>query len=135
MEYVNGQSRYKRQLILDDGRLNIGYRVLSFRCWPQDYDEGMTFQANLSTQESGTDQLDAGNSAQIAWYLGNYYLNIVPGVIDPEHVVTTNMFLRIKQNVDYQGINYLIEMEEVFLTDDEAIITIIKNDGQDLEDI
>lgn len=126
-------ARAKRQLVVEDGRVNVGYRITSFRCWPFDYDEGMTFQANLSVSESGTDELNANNSAQIAWILGNYYLNIEDATIDPNHIVNQTLFIRTKQSVPYQKLNYLIEMVEVDLTDDEAIITLVKNNLQNVD--
>lgn len=129
----NGTSRSKRQLVVEDGRINIGYRVTSFRVWPFDYDEGMTFQANLSVSESGTDQLDASNSSQIAWILGNYYLNIEDATIDPEHIVNQTLYIRTKQSVEYQRLNYLIEMVEIELSDDEAIMTLVKNNQQNIQ--
>ena len=127
-------NRFKRQLVVEDGRINVGYRVTSFRCWPFDYDQTFAFQANLSVSESGTDELDASNSSQIAWVLGNHYIEeSLHGIIDPEHIVNKDLFIRTKLSQTYQKLNYLIELVEVELTDDEAIMTLVKNSQQNLD--
>jgi hypothetical protein len=129
-----GASSAKRQLIVEDGRLNIGYRVTSFQVWPADYDVNLSYQASLSVSNSGSDELDASNSSQIAWVLGNYYLSTLPATLDPEHIVNQELYIRTKFSDPFAKMNYLIEMVEVSLSDDEAIITIVKNSQQNTID-
>ena len=124
----------KRQLILDDGRLTIGYKVLSFEVWPMTYDVNTSYHATLSTDVSSDLELNASDNRQIAWVLFNTYQSTFAGMIDPDHIVNRNLFIRIKRGQDYLNYNYLIVMEEVLLSDDESIMTIIKNEAQDIAD-
>jgi hypothetical protein len=78
--------------------------------------------------------MNAGDNRQFAWYqssvsstLGNI---IQPyGVIDPDHIVNRDLFLTM-DNTTNGVYNYLIEAQVVELTDDEAIVTIIKETSQ-----
>ena len=125
----------KRQLILDDGRLTVGYKVKEFFCWPMTYDSSTSFHAHLSTDVSSDLDMNASDNRQIAWVLFNTYTSAIGAIIDPDHIVNRNLYIRVKRGQDYLNYNYLIIMEEVSLSDDESIMTLIKNEAQDIADI
>lgn len=93
--------------------------------------------------------MDAGDNTQFGWA---YYAQVasVPssgptesglqaaysgydnGLIDPDHIINRDLFisLRFSSTAVY---NYLIVCELLELTDDEAIVTIIKENSQSIE--
>ena len=126
-----------KRLIVDDGRLNHGYKVVSFviACDPG----SATFDAyaTLSLDLDSDKQWDWGDNRQIGWSSTN--VSSTAGVqtpftlIDPDHIIIQDLF--IQAQVGTAGgttmVNYLIELEPVALTDDQAIITLIKERSQD----
>lgn len=133
-----------RELILDDGRINYGYRITSFRMWPdQMYTEDHAFNAYLSYARMPADAtFDASDNRQIAWswYIQSGFQPAPNGlplgstgfdnhIIDPDHLVNRDLVLNMFNSTD-RAMNYLIELEERVLSDDEAIITIIKESSQ-----
>jgi hypothetical protein len=50
-------------------------------------------------------------------------------VIDPDHVIIQDLWIRNENAVD--EVNYLIELEPVDLNDDQAILSLIKERSQD----
>ena len=77
--------------------------------------------------------MDSGDNRQIGWAYfsdqgasgGHEYRSI----IDPDHIVNRDLFLSM-MNTTGGTYNYLIEAHVVELSDDEAIITIIKETSQ-----
>jgi hypothetical protein len=121
-------------LIVDDGRLNHGYRVVSFVVFPY-APAGATQQTpvTLGLDYDMGPNIDASDNRQIAWAItvyGSGALEAQPtSVIDPDHVVIQDLWIRNENNVD--EVNYLIELETVDLTDDQAILSLIKERSQD----
>ena len=125
----------KKNLIASDGLVNFGLKIVSFRIWnEQTPTAGSTFTGILSldTIASG-DNMNAGDNRQIAWTFANSnsLASIVSmqSIIDPDHIVNRDLFLTM-DNTSAGIYNYLIECQVVELTDDEAIITIIKETSQ-----
>jgi len=54
---------------------------------------------------------------------------------DPDHIVVRdlNIIFPVVSNTDIQSVNYYILMEEYDITDQEAIISIIKEESQDVD--
>ena len=130
----------KRQLILDDGRPNHGLKVLSFQIWSDVSTPSSGISASLSLQAipAGLSFFDAADNRQIAWftsafdYSGGGTFSIAPFVvIDPNHIVNESLFIEAfaSANVNY---SYLIVCEEYTLSDDEAIISLIKERSQNV---
>tara|TARA_Y100001937_G_scaffold117996_1_gene171848 strand:+ start:637 stop:1092 length:456 start_codon:yes stop_codon:yes gene_type:complete len=127
-------------LLVEDGLINVGYRVKSFDVWPSDVVTPNFIQYNavltMSTLPSPV-IMDASNNAQIAWAFEecqNAPVSINAGMyrsyLDPDHVAVRDLFVQISgTDGDY---NYLLVIEKVELTDDEAIIQIIKEESQSL---
>jgi len=123
-----------RQLIVDDGRLNQGYRVVSFVVFPY-APAGATQQTpvTLGLDYDMGPNMDASDSRQIGWAVTVYGTGSLEGnnisVIDPNHVIIRDLWIRNENGVDQ--VNYLIELEYVELTDDQAVLTLIKERSQD----
>lgn len=131
------EGRTKR-LVVDDGRLNHGYRVVSFVIGG----DGILSAANdvsatLSLDDDSPLTWDWGDNRQIGWASTN--VDSVAGtnapfsLIDPDHIVIMDLYIQ-GQTGSAGGtgvINYLIELEPVGLTYDEAILTLIKERSQD----
>jgi len=123
-----------RRLIVDDGRLNHGYRVVSFVVFPY-APAGATQQTpvTLGLDYDMGPNMDASDNRQIGWAVTVYGTGSLEGgqisVIDPDHIVIRDLYIRNENSND--EVNYLIELEAVDLTDDQAILTLIKERSQD----
>ena len=141
------------QLILNDQLINRGLRVKSFTVWPTRLygksTSDVQYNAILSYAQlaDATVQMDASDNTQFGWAFGGQSggTNIgVPPItypdtdlgdrmiIDPDHIVNRDLFVSFRNSAN-QPFNYLIECELLELTDDEAIITIIKENSQSVE--
>jgi hypothetical protein len=132
----------RRQLILDDGRINVGYRIIDFRIWNSDMIgsvHSFASQAHLSMGLEATSALPlASDNREIAWASFN---TLTSGtlydfrLVDPDHIVVRDLFLIFPQvdNTIESTVNYYILMEEYDITDQEAIISIIKEESQDVD--
>lgn len=133
----------RRQLILDDGRINVGYRVIDFRIWNSDmigYQAAFGAQAHLAMGLEPTAALPlASDNREIAWAAYNTSAgNMITSaaLTDPDHIVVRDLYLIFPQ-VDNTGfdvkVNYYVLLEEYDITDQEAIISIIKEESQDVD--
>jgi len=73
--------------------------------------------------------MDAGDNRQFGWTVGNGSAEIHSEFLDPDHIINRDMFLSFVTS-DTGTYNYLIEMQVYELSDDEAIISIIKETSQ-----
>ena len=136
IEVVGGVAR--ANLIASDGLVNFGLLIKSFRTWNSVLPDGSgnrshTGILSLDTIIAGSN-MNAGDNRQFAWSMTS--VNGVDGnviqprsIIDPDHIVNRDLFLTFTNTTD-ATYNYLIEAQVVELTDDEAIITIIKETSQ-----
>lgn len=128
----------KLNLVVADGLINYGLRILRFRIWPSSTNASFGpqhYQAILSLDTiSAASGMNAGTNAQIAWAYSEATVNGVHQadreIIDPDHIVNRDLFLTLGGPTTSETWNYLIETQVVDLTDDEAIITIIKENSQ-----
>ena len=125
-------------LIAADGLVNYGLKINSFQIWPS-RNQGSVFQPykytgilSLDTIIAGAN-MNAGDNRQFAW---SFFSSDAGGVlvnhrtvIDPDHIVNRDLFLTM-DDTSTDTYNYLIEAQVVELSDDEAIITIIKETSQ-----
>lgn len=125
---------YKKQLILDDGLINQGYRIEAFMIWPTDFVNlhalNRSQYAQLATDLTPQTEMFGKDNRQIAWSMMGK--DSQTNVIDPDHIVNRDLYLRAYTNGNNEeiGINYLIVMRKYTLTDDEAIVTIVKEESQ-----
>ena len=132
----------RRALILDDGRINIGYRIIQFRIWNADatgFNDAFASDAHLSMSMDITSALgDASDNREIAWAAYNTGTGFGIdqfNLVDPDHIVVRdlNLIFPSVTNTDISRVNYYILMEEYDITDQEAIISIIKEESQDVD--
>jgi hypothetical protein len=138
---LQGIGNLKRELLLDDGLINQGYRITGFFVWSGIRDDNFC-QATLSSQPkiAGSDQ-NASINTEIAWTTyGTVTGPLTAGavyhdrIIDEDHVINRDLFISMvsaSSNVN-QTWNYLITMESRKLSDDEAILAIIREEAQNV---
>jgi len=128
----------KKSLVASDGLINFGLRIIRFTVWPENGWTGgsdNTFTGILSLDTvSGGSNMNAGDNTQFAWtfssvHVASSVMNPVREIIDPDHIVNRDLFLSM-DNTTNGLFNYLIECQVVELSDDEAIISIIKEISQ-----
>ena len=136
----------KRLLILDDGRINVGYKIIDFHIYnsrmaSETGSECFPVQAHLALSiEPNANALPrASDNREIAW--AAYQTNTQSGITtyaltDPDHIVVRDLqivFPQVKNTNNVDDVNYYILMEEYEITDTEAIISIIKEESQDVD--
>ena len=133
---VTGGGVARKNLVVSDGLVNYGLKILSFTMWNTILTGGAARNLNgilsLDTIPSGTD-MNAADNRQFAWTFestgaGGEFIS-TRSIIDPDHIVNRDLFLTM-DNTSNGVYNYLIEAQVVELSDDEAIITIIKETSQ-----
>ena len=136
----------EKNLIVDDLRINEGLVIEEFVIWPQRGFSTVprTCNAILSYSALGdaAELMDAGDNTQFGWAAFDYsqIAPAPPGIggnnynqfnyIDPNHIVNRDMFLSLRLSTSGIPFNYLIICRQVELSDNEAIITIIKENSQ-----
>lgn len=124
-----------KQIVVDDGRLNYGYIVREFYAWVNGASADGVYVV-LGKEYDMVASGDASDGRQIAW-AGNAWstgTGLTAGafsVIDPDHVIIQDLYIRRENPSDVA--NYLIVLEERQLTDDESILQLIKERSQDDE--
>lgn len=118
----------KKNLIAADGLINYGLRIERLQVWAVDPSDSFISILSYDKIASGT-QMNAGDNRQFAWTVGSGQGDVNPSYLDPDHIVNRDMFLTLVNSAP-GTYNYLIEMRVVELSDDEAIITIIKETSQ-----
>ncbi|GAJ19354.1 unnamed protein product, partial [marine sediment metagenome] len=133
IDVVAGVAR--KNIIVSDGLVNYGLKIKSFTLWIDNFTLAHTMQGILSydTISSGA-VFNAGDNRQFGW---TFYANSgaigevteLQSIIDPDHIVNRDLFLTMFASTP-ATYNYLIEAQVVELSDEEAIITIIKETSQ-----
>jgi len=128
----------RRNLILDDGRINVGYKIISFHIWNSDMCgtlNSFASQAHLSMGLEITSALpDAADNREIGWAKWQTSQEVW-SLVDPDHIVVRdlNLIFPLVNNISENRVNYYIMMEEYDISDQEAIISIIKEESQDVD--
>jgi hypothetical protein len=133
-QFVEGQVK---RLVVDDGRLNHGYKVVNFYISAGVGASNLDSQAVLSLDYDAPASWNWGDNRQIAW-ASQRVADTSGGqplfaVIDPEHVVIMDLYIQgiVGTGGGSDPINYLIQLEPLELTNDQAILTLIKERSQD----
>lgn len=121
------------RLIVDDGRTKHGYIVREFYVWPRGVSDDGVF-ATLGTQYDMSPGANAADNRQIAWAGSAWGTGVATQagalhVVDPDHIVINDLWIRRESAVD--ECNYLVILEPVTLSEDEAIMALIKERSQD----
>lgn len=118
----------KKQLILSDGLINYGLKITKFQIWAVDPADNFRAILSYETLPAGS-EMNAGDNRQFGWSVGNGSAEIHSEFLDPDHIINRDMELSVV-HADLGLYNYLIEMQVYELSDDEAIISIIKETSQ-----
>jgi hypothetical protein len=130
---ITAGSTGKLQLLVDDGNINVGYKVNEFYVWSNAGTTSFLSYLSFAPQVLGAALMDSGNNSQFAWtWLGSGAGSSIERIIDPDHIAVRDLFLTIEQAGGAEPFNYMIEVEEYSISDDEAIINIIKEGSQSL---
>jgi len=143
----------EKNLILNDQLINRGLRVTGFFMWPEFVSNGQSRTCNAilsyaALPAAGT-VMDAGDNTQLGWAFYATAAEIAPTapdipavapsysgffnqLIDPDHIINRDLFISLRNSTN-ATFNYLVVCEFMELTDDEAIVTIIKENSQSIE--
>ena len=126
----NLKAHTTERVIVDDGVFTDGCRVTAFRVFPTAA-TGDDAQGLLALDEDAlTGGWDASDNRQIGWsffFIGTNGGNIGAFIAD-NHVVVRDLFV---QNFSGVAMNYIIDVERVSLSDDQAILALIQERAQD----
>jgi len=121
-----------KRLIVDDGQLNVGHRVVEFVVWATGIDSSEDPECILGKSSDMNNEWDASDNRQIGWAgQTTSSTSRIMGfnLLDPDNIVIQDLF--IYNRADTEPANYLVVVEPVSLTDDEAVLQLIKERGQD----
>jgi len=120
-----------KRLIVDDGRLNHGMKVKEFHVWAISKSSSDDPECSLGLDYDMSPNWDASDNRQIAWagMTTTQTTRLMDfSLIDPDHIVIQDLWI---QNFSSDPANYLVILEPVELTDDQAILSLIKERSQD----
>jgi hypothetical protein len=133
-QFIEGETK---RLVVDDGRLNHGYKVVNFAISAGVGSTALDSQAVLALDYDSPASWNWGDNRQIAW-ASQRVADVSGGqpvfaVIDPDHIVIMDLYIQgiVGGGGGSDVINYLIELEPMELTDDQAILALIKERSQD----
>lgn len=124
-----------RELIIDDGRYTMGHRIVRFEIFPNDLSTGAADVSGMLVKEAAAAQQnwDASDSRQVAWSSTTMStanaVNNKTDIIDPDHVVIRELY--VTGYASSGDVNYLVVLEPITLTQDEAVLQLIKERSQD----
>lgn len=133
-QFVEGTAT---RLILDDGRLNHGHKIINFIVSGDPSASANDAYAVLSLDYDSPTAWDWSDNRQIAWAaspvdsVGSIHLG--ESVVDPDHIVLQDLWINgvVGSSGGSSVINYLVELELVELSNDQSILTLIKERSQD----
>ena len=131
---VSAGGTAKQQLIVDDGLINRGYKVVNWYLW-ENGGSPTQFAGVLSMQPIITaNDMDASNNTQIGWIWQSRITEgggIKETILDPNHIIVRDLYVTIT-NASNDDYNFLIELEELPISNETAIMSIIKEGSQSL---
>lgn len=123
----------QKRLILDDGNFNNGFIVRKFVVAGDPRDSTDEAYATLMLDKDADKVWNWGDNRQIAWAAAhNRATNSVDTpfiLVDMDTVVVADMYIGGESNSPY--INYYVQLERIELTDNQAVMTLIKERSQD----
>ena len=123
----------KRRLIVDDGNFNDGWRITRFVV-AGDSVNNDEVAAKISFQRSTTNFWRWDNNLEIAWAANRQTAQATwggfDGAIDPSAVIVADCWIT-GASANGNDINFMIEIERVELSDDQAILALIQERAQD----
>ena len=119
-----------KRLVVDDGRLTHAMIVEEFHVWAVSINSGDDPECVLGLNFDMNGKWDAADNRQIAWAgmtatAGSRLMTFE--LIDKNHIVNQDLYIN---NFSAHPANYLITMKAKTLSEDEAIMTLIKEASQ-----
>ena len=127
----------KKTLMVDDGRLTHGHRITSIRMWPALASQVGDLSCTLATNDiAASIPMDASNNGQIGWVYASFSTSQGNGfewILDPNHIVVEELVLVANFGANFaDGVNYMITLEPILLTESESAVVQIKARQQNL---
>ena len=124
----------QRRLIIDDGRFQHGMKIRELYLFPVEDGGTQLTTVTLATQYDSSAGMDAEDNRQIGWGVVGYSTSggtqvQALTVVDPDRVIVRDLYVR-NNNVN-DPVNFLIVMEAITMTDEQAILQLIKERSQD----
>jgi len=129
----------KKDLLVDDGRLTHGFIIKSFTMWPARSGQVGDFSAVLATKTSGAGlPMNASDNRQVAWSFCPYATSLgstVQSIILPDEIILEELIIIADWVAPsfLDGLDYLIELCPITITDSHSALVLINNKSQDLE--
>ena len=126
----------KRRLIVDDGQFTQAHRVKAFYIFPVDLSSGAAdVQGVLAIDEDGLQvNWRADDNRQIGWssttMSTSNALNNFTSIIDPDHIIVRDLWVTASSGSG--DINFMVELEPVTITEDHAVLALLKEVSQDV---
>ena len=126
---------------LFDGRFDTAYVVREFRIWSSDYSTSsapdvigkLATSRNATTTPAGF--FDASNNIEIAWATSagstDGGLGFGDYIIDPENLLTEDIFVYVRSTVDTTPVNYLVVLDKYDITEALGAVTMAKDRSGD----
>ena len=116
-----------RRIIVDDGQFNEGWVVKKFVVAGDNI--GSSEVSGLLALHECKKTWDFSVEHQIAWASARQTTEAAwggfPGVIDTSHVVIRDLYVSVNDSTG-RMVNYLIELERVSLSDDQAVMALLQ---------
>ena len=125
-----------KRLILDDGQFTKGHKVLAVHTWPASITGGEDAQVTLSLQYDASTAWNAGDNRQIGWAAfrngstGSTETVNTFSLIDPNKIVVRDLWI-VNDISGTTTTNYMVVLERQDMTEDEAVLQLIKETSQD----
>jgi hypothetical protein len=122
-----------KRLVVDDGRLNHGYIVKEFYAWTTSISGQRNAELTLSLNKNTPSSWRADDGGQIGWAgmvtdVGGVESLQSFSLIDPDHVVLRDLYI---SSFNADDSNYMVVLETLDLTENETILTLVKEDFND----
>lgn len=128
-----------RHVITQNDLRGVGWRVKEFHIWPNNMEANAHVAAKLWIGEEddggSLTYSDAGDNRCIAWAMagggrspGELEPSTKWSLVDPDHLWTSTLSIH---TLTVESVAYLVILEQMDLTDDQEIMTLIKERSQD----
>jgi len=122
------------KVIFNSPQDNVGWIVESFYIWSWNMDANLYCAGKLvkgSVDGISFQNSDAQDSRVIAWAQssGSVAESSAIAIIDPSHLIVNELYV---VNLSGQAISYMVNLKRVSISDDQEIISIIKERQQNV---
>ena len=124
------------KLILDDGNVETGYRIVEFEHALTDPINSAEYKVLLSTVDDSSAAFDWSKNTQVAWGWGgnNASATAIQGfakftVVDPDNLIIQDLYL-VGSNTSVDKINYMITVEKYDISESTGALAMVRNRSQ-----